>query len=134
MIWASCLPLTSMAAPLLPLRSALRHSSLDATGPLGSPPVLGAADALLEFDSWLDRVTAHRPAVLVVDDVQWADQSSLDVLLYVLAGRPDRGLGLIVTMRTGDGSDVHRLPTRAGCPVLAGCFSADSTGRRPANS
>ena len=108
-IWASCLPLTSLAVPLLPLRSALRHSAAGATGPLGSPPVLGAADALLEFDSWLDLVSVHRPAILVVDDVQWADQSSLDVLLYVLAGRRDRALGLIIMIRSGDGADEHQL-------------------------
>jgi DNA-binding CsgD family transcriptional regulator len=104
-IWASCLPLTSLTSPLLPLRSALRQSAVDATG----PPLLGTADALQEFDAWLDRVTAHRPTVLVVDDLQWADQSSLDVLLYVVAGRPDRALGLIATIRTTDGSDDHRL-------------------------
>jgi DNA-binding CsgD family transcriptional regulator len=100
-VWASCLPLTSLAVPLLPLRSALR-SFPDA-------PDLGTTDAVLAFDAWLDRTTADRPVLLVVDDVQWADQSSLDVLMYVLAGRADRRLGVLLTMRSGEDSDGHGL-------------------------
>ena len=111
-IWASCLPLASLAAPLLPVRSALR--------PFPDAPSLTTADAALDFDSWLDRVAAHRPVLLVADDVQWADQSSLDVLMYVLAGQPERRVGVLLTMRTGEEAgvpglrrwlaDVHRLP------------------------
>ena len=41
--------------------------------------------------------------------MQWADQSSLDVLMYVLAGRPDRRLGVLLTMRSGEESDGHGL-------------------------
>jgi DNA-binding CsgD family transcriptional regulator len=100
-IWASCLPLTSLAVPLLPLRSALRS--------FAGTPDLGTADAVLAFDAWLDRTTAERPVLLVVDDVQWADQSSLDVLMYVLAGRADRRLGVLLTMRSGEESDGHGL-------------------------
>ena len=100
-IWATCLPLTSLAVPLLPLRSALR--------PFADAPDLGTTDAVLSFDAWLDRATADRPVVLVVDDVQWADQSSLDVLMYVLAGRADRRLGVLLTMRSGEESDGHGL-------------------------
>jgi DNA-binding CsgD family transcriptional regulator/tetratricopeptide (TPR) repeat protein len=112
-IWASCLPLASLAVPLLPLRSALR--------PFPDAPDLGTTDAVLDFDAWLDRTTADRPVLLVVDDVQWADQSSLDVLMYVLAGRADRRLGVLLTMRSGEEesgghglrrwlADVRRLP------------------------
>ena len=53
--------------------------------------------------------------------MQWADQSSLDVLMYVLAGRADRRLGVLLTMRSGEEesgghglrrwlADVRRLP------------------------
>jgi hypothetical protein len=112
-IWASCLPLTSLAVPLLPLRSALRL--------FPAAPDLGTTDAVLAFDAWLDRTADDHPMVLVVDDVQWADQSSLDVLMYVLAGRPDRRLGVLLTMRSGEEesgghglrrwlADVRRLP------------------------
>ncbi|MCO8269878.1 AAA family ATPase [Actinoplanes sp. TRM 88003] len=45
-LWAPCLPLTSLSVPLLPLRTALRSAP--------DPPELGHADALLAFDTWLD--------------------------------------------------------------------------------
>lgn len=97
-VWASCLPLTSLATPLLPLRSALPD-----------PSIVGGSDPVFDVDAWLDRSTALRPVLLVVDDVQWADDSTLDVLMYVLAGRPDRGLGVAVTLRTGGDAVGHRL-------------------------
>ncbi|XVU28650.1 LuxR C-terminal-related transcriptional regulator [Actinoplanes sp. CA-054009] len=108
-VWVSCLPLASLQVPLLPLRSA---SGLD------SPPRWDATYPVLEVDAWLDRACADRPVTLVVDDVQWADQSTLDVLMYAIAGRPDRRLAVILTMRSGpDGdrlrpwlADVRRLP------------------------
>jgi len=40
--------------------------------------------------------------VLVVDDPQWADQSSLDVLTYVLAGPTGRRVAVVATLRTGE--------------------------------
>jgi DNA-binding CsgD family transcriptional regulator len=100
-VWASCLPLASLAVPLLPLRSALRS--------FPDSPDLGTTDAVLAFDAWLDRTADQRPVVLVIDDVQWADQSSLDVLMYLLAGRADRRLGALVTMRSGEECDGHGL-------------------------
>jgi DNA-binding CsgD family transcriptional regulator/tetratricopeptide (TPR) repeat protein len=56
--------------------------------------------------------------VLVVDDLQWADQSSLDVLMYVLAGLAGRRLAVVTTVRAGEESpplrrwlaDVRRFP------------------------
>ena len=103
-IWASCLPLASLAVPLLPLRAAVQDADLGAGG-----------DALLRFDAWLGRSAARRPVLFVVDDVQWADQSTLDVLMYVIAGRDDRRLAIVLTMRAGDRlagwlADVRRLP------------------------
>jgi len=114
-VWASCLPLTSLSVPFLPLASAVRHSAGDdeAVG-LGAPD----AYALTAFDSWLDRACGEQPVVLVVDDLQWADQSSLDALLYVLAGPEDRRLTLLMSVRQGEEgqllpqwlANVRRLP------------------------
>jgi DNA-binding CsgD family transcriptional regulator/tetratricopeptide (TPR) repeat protein len=114
-LWASCLPLGSLTAPFLPLRGA---------GP-SDPAFWTATDILVRYDAWLDELTAERPVLLVVDDVQWADQSSLDVLMYVIAGRADRRLAIIVTIRDGTGgdrltawlSDVRRLPRVAEIPL-----------------
>ena len=80
-IRASCLPLASLTSPLLALRAAIPDGS--AFGPDDR-----AASA---FDAWLDRAAARRPVVLAVDDVHWADESTLDVLMYVIAAedRPE---------------------------------------------
>ena len=116
-VWASCLPLTSMAVPFLPLTSALRTWAADRNVPA---PLLGgsADDGPAGFDAWLDERCRQHPVVLVVDDLQWADQSSLDVLMYVLAGLAGRRLGVAATVRTGEEgaplrrwlADVRRFP------------------------
>ncbi|WP_308200811.1 LuxR C-terminal-related transcriptional regulator [Actinoplanes sp. M2I2] len=99
-LWVPCLPLASLAAPLLPLRSAMP-----------------AFSTVLEFDDHLEQLAAERPVLLVVDDLQWADQSSLDVLMYVIAGRAERRLAVLTTIRSGEDqrlrrwlADVRRLP------------------------
>ncbi|WP_433383507.1 LuxR C-terminal-related transcriptional regulator [Actinoplanes sp. CA-142083] len=119
-IWAACLPLASLAVPLLPLRTAVRDADLGTGG-----------DALLRFDAWLDRSAARRPVLLVVDDLQWADQSTLDVVMYIIAGREGRRLAIVLTMRTGDRlagwlADVRRLP-RVGEVVLGHLDRADTS-------
>jgi len=96
-LWASCLPMTCLTAPLLPLRAALRGEP--------DPPAL---HTVADFDAWLDRLTQQVPTVLVVDDVHWADQSSLDALRYVIAGRADRQLAVAVTLRAADEHRLHR--------------------------
>jgi hypothetical protein len=104
LLWTVCLPLSSLATPLMPLRAV-------------GPELVD--DPLLEMDAWLDRCAADGPTVLVVDDVQWADASTLDVLHYVIAGPAGRRFGLVLTLRTGDAqehglrrwlADVRRLP------------------------
>ena len=42
------------------------------------------------------------PVVLVVDDLHWCDQSTLDVLMYLLAGPRDRRLAMLATLRRGE--------------------------------
>jgi hypothetical protein len=121
-LWVGCLPLASLAVPFLPLISALREWA----GRGVSVPVLAGADGQataggpVQFDAWLDRACQRRPVLLVVDDLHWADQSSLDVLMYVVAGPARRRLAVAVTIRAdevGPGdplrqwlADVRRLP------------------------
>jgi len=100
-LWAPCLPMTGLTAPLLPLREAVR----EAVRGEPDPPVL---HTVLDFDAWLDVLTERAPTLLVVDDVHWADQSSLDALRYVIAGRPDRRLAVAVTLRAADEHRLHR--------------------------
>lgn len=124
-LWASCLPLTALAVPFLPLRSALREWA-GRGRPGAQPPPLsqsdgsGGSDAPVEFDAWLESTSRLHPVVLVVDDLQWADRSTLDVLMYVLAGPAGRRLAVIATLRTAQRpdpdpvtawlADVRRLP------------------------
>ncbi len=116
-LWAPCLPLTSLAVPFLPLTSALRRWAADRELPV---PVLGGAggEGPAGLDGWLDGQSRHRPVLLVVDDLQWADQSSMDVLMYVLAGLAGRRLAVVTTVRAGEEgpplrrwlADVRRFP------------------------
>ena len=112
-LWAPCLPLGRDAAPLLPLRAALRGR-----GVLAENPTL--RDVPAAVDAWLDVASAQRSVVLVVDDLHWADRATLDVLMYALAGERPRRLAVLATVRTDTSgvvrplrrwlADVRRLP------------------------
>ena len=116
-LWAPCLPLTSLAVPFLPLTSAVRVWAADRR--VLVPELDGSAwEDPTGFDAWLGELCRHTPALLVVDDLQWADQSSLDVLMYVLAGLAGRKLAVVATVRAGEEgpqlrrwlADVRRFP------------------------
>lgn len=119
-IFGACLPLASMSIPLMPIRAALRAMDEDAID-VGPVELDGDdRDLTVRFDAWLGRLCRDRPVVLVVDDVQWADQSTLDALMYVIAGPARRRLSVITTLRAGEVglghplqrwlADVRRLP------------------------
>ncbi|HWM74305.1 MAG TPA: AAA family ATPase [Nocardioides sp.] len=103
-----CLPLQQLSVPLLPLRSALR-----AAAPPGHEACLATMEttdqAPRALDSYLDDLTAAGPVVLVVDDLQWADRSTLDLLLYLVAGPADRPLCLVLVARDDVLPDGHPL-------------------------
>ncbi|WP_136708907.1 LuxR family transcriptional regulator [Agromyces sp. H66] len=119
-----CLPLSSLSLPFLALRSALRAAAdrLALDG-LGGDLFTGADDLSavpLRVDDLLTRLAGDRPVLLAIDDLQWADESTLDCLMFLIAGPEDRPLGIIGTLRStevGDRrliepwlADVHRLP------------------------
>ena len=118
-IFGACLPLTSMSIPLMPIRGALRAMDDEDDG---TAIELDGDDRELtvRFDAWLGGRCRDRPVVLVVDDVQWADQSTLDALMYVIAGPARRRLSVIATLRAGEVglghplqrwlADIRRLP------------------------
>jgi DNA-binding CsgD family transcriptional regulator/MoxR-like ATPase len=111
-LWASCLPLTSLAVPFLPLTTALRDWAAGHAEPV---PLLrpsgetGSKDGPFEFDGWLAGLGERRPVVLVVDDLHWADESTLDVLMYVLAGLADHRLAVLAMIRSGEVTENHPL-------------------------
>jgi DNA-binding CsgD family transcriptional regulator len=77
--------------------------------PLDGLEAIDKAPALL--DDWLHDVAGSAPVVLLIDDLHWADQSTLDVLMYLVAGRSDRHFALLGTVRSEslpDGHPFHR--------------------------
>ncbi len=107
-----CLPLTNMSVPFLPLRSALRN--LGAGRPdAPEAPSFENGDSTesvpVQLDAWLDAQCRQHPVGIFVDDLQWADQSTLDVIMYLIAGPRTRRLALIATIRSGEVGEGHPL-------------------------
>ena len=118
-----CLRFGAEVTSYLPFSQSLAHWL--ATGPRELRAVWGAEDlydllpslagpqdgrVLVELATVLDRLQRDRPTVLVVDDLQWADPSSLDVLTYLVAGfSPGQRLAVLATCRDTDLGEGHRL-------------------------
>ncbi|WP_181578219.1 AAA family ATPase [Arthrobacter sp. AQ5-05] len=121
-LFGGCLPLASISVPFLPLRTVIRGSP-----PVGGipHPVFGTSgqtpdESIVALDDWLTEISRARPVVLVVDDLHWADPSTLDALMYLIAGPGDRRLSILATLRNvevGEGhplqrwlADIRRMP------------------------
>ena len=103
-----CLPLQALSVPLHPLRLALRSTT--APGAAEILPALETPDRAPQLlDGWIDRLAEEKPVVLTIDDLQWADQSTLDVLVYLAAGPRARRLALLVTIRRERVPEGHAL-------------------------
>jgi hypothetical protein len=89
-------------------------------GPLRDA-VLGHDPVLDPFAALLDELAGAAPTVLVVEDIHWADDATLDVLGYAARRIEFVGAVLVLTFRD-DEIDAHHplhrfLGTLAGCPV-----------------
>lgn len=102
-LWGTCVRFGSSVLPFAPLISALRDVLPDQ--PDSAEPV----PFVRMVDTSLGAVAARRPAILVIDDLQWADQSSLDALAYVIAGFRGQRLAVIATRRDEPLSAGHPL-------------------------
>jgi DNA-binding CsgD family transcriptional regulator/tetratricopeptide (TPR) repeat protein len=121
-LWGTCLPLLSTTVPFLPLTAAVRdfeEGRAALSQPMRRATVRAPGNVPAAFDAWLSELCERQPVLLVVDDLQWADQSSLDVLMYLLAGPQSRRLAVVTTLREGESdrhdlrrwlADVRRLP------------------------
>jgi hypothetical protein len=67
---------------------------------LGDPRALGAGLAR-SFGEWLDAECGIRPLLLVLEDVHWADRTSLAFLTNALASRTDLPLMMLALTRSG---------------------------------
>lgn len=107
----ACLPLTTTPFPFLALHSAFKSEQWFNGG--SAPHFSGSGDLPEDIpaalDGWLDHACQLMPVVLFIDDLHWADKSTLDVLMYLLAGPAERSLAIIVTMRTGEIGGNHPL-------------------------
>ena len=72
---------------------------------------LGLFHAVLEL---IMRVAEQRPLVVVIEDLQWADELSLDLLHFIADGITDERLLVIGTFRSDELHRTHRL-----LPVVA---------------
>ena len=60
---------------------------------------------------WLGAIARRRPMLLVLDDLQWAERSSLLLLRHVLDAPPDAPVLVVVTLRDGDVEGMGPLHT-----------------------
>jgi predicted ATPase len=78
----------------------------DSAGPLGPGEGWERERLFTALRELLNAVSRRRPAVLVVEDVHWADRTTLELLSY-LAGSRTRRVPLVVTSRHGDMDHDH---------------------------
>jgi DNA-binding CsgD family transcriptional regulator len=106
-LWGSCDPL-STPRPLGPI-----HDLADALGDAVRRALLDAGHASDIFAAVFDRLAAE-PTVLVVDDLHWADQGTVDLLRFVLRRiRSTRSL-VVGTVRDDELAPAHPLRTLLG--------------------
>ncbi|WP_067503245.1 LuxR family transcriptional regulator [Actinoplanes sp. TFC3] len=100
-VYGACLDIGD-ASPLHPVLQALRQT--------GSQPVTSSPDALLERVSHQLRSLAEgRRLLLVLDDLQWADRSTRQLLLYLLAGLGEVNVSVLAAVRSESLHGSHPL-------------------------
>ncbi|WP_132298253.1 AAA family ATPase [Kribbella sp. VKM Ac-2568] len=127
-LWGTCVHFGEASVPFAPVTGALqswlaqadaqeRAEVLAGADELGTVlPALGDASPgepgrlLPLIDLVVNRIADRRPTVVVIDDLQWADRTSLDVLAYLITGFRDQHLALLATCREehrGEGHPLH---------------------------
>ncbi|MFI7599488.1 AAA family ATPase [Actinoplanes sp. NPDC049681] len=97
------------ASPLHPVLQALRQAGAQ-PGPAAADPAQDGAGALLERVSQELRSLARgRRLLLVLDDLQWADRSTRQMLLYLLAGLGEISLSVLAAVRSESLHGAHPL-------------------------
>jgi histidine kinase len=98
---------------LLDMIPALREW-LQMDSPKVTPTIRGGAETKKRFHMALSRLleaiaSPQHPLVLLLDDLQWAETASIDLLLTLMSGAPIPGLVLLATVR-GDDLSNYQLP------------------------
>jgi DNA-binding NarL/FixJ family response regulator len=96
----------------------LERLAMDRLGALAAVfPSLGALDEAIDYPvsaqerfriyhavrELVERLAARSPLVLVLDDLQWADGASLELIAYLLRRPPQAAVMLATAVRTGQG-------------------------------
>jgi DNA-binding NarL/FixJ family response regulator len=93
-----CIDLVGAGLPYLPFVEALR--------PVGGLPALAGADAQLrvfeETLGLLERAAATAPVVLVLEDLHWADESTLDLVAFLAHAVGERAIVVVATYRSDE--------------------------------
>jgi DNA-binding CsgD family transcriptional regulator len=126
-----CIELTGPSIPLAPVRQLLRELRAGVAVELGDDPDGAAPFRTLDdlagrsargemvgiggdtrqarfLEAWLDLLEtlgADRSLIVVVEDIHWADRSTLDWLTYVARGRARSRFTVVATIRT---DELHR--------------------------
>ena len=126
-LWGTCVHFGAATVPFAAVASAVdgwlvdadeevRSEVLACLGELATllPSAPGVLEpqggvALQQLDRAIRRIADHAPTVLVIDDLQWADQSSLDLLAFLVTGFRDQALSVVVTVRDEDRVEGHVL-------------------------
>jgi DNA-binding CsgD family transcriptional regulator/tetratricopeptide (TPR) repeat protein len=119
--WGTCVQFGASTLQYAPMLHAL-HNVLPS--PVGSAPT---TRMLPMIDAAVNEVAGRQPMVLVIDDLQWADVSSLDALAYLIAGFDSQMLAIVATCRDehrpeghplhGWLADMRRMPSFTELPV-----------------
>ncbi|GAA1510463.1 helix-turn-helix transcriptional regulator [Kribbella lupini] len=126
-LWGTCVHFGQATVPFAPLTGALkpwfarvdaanRRKVLTGVDDLGLIfPALGSARAretgrlLPLLDLVFNRIAETAPTVLVIDDLHWADHTSLDVLAYLISGFDDQRLAVMAACREEHRDEGHPL-------------------------
>ena len=113
---AACLPMTT-ALPLDPVHQLLR--SLGQRRNAGAPE--SARDMFRIVLDQLERATVAGPLLLCLDDMQWSDSATIDLVHYCLARLIDVPLAWLLAARTGSAQSpfLHRLEREGHVERLA---------------
>ena len=126
-LWATCVHFAGEAVPFAAIAPPLEKWLLAAPASVRTEVLAGLnglarlmpdldrpatpSTALLvpQLERAITRISTRGPTLLVVDDLQWADASSLDVISFLLNDMHDQKLVVALTVRDEDLPDGHAL-------------------------
>jgi predicted ATPase len=113
--------------PFGPFIDALRAAPIESDGALAEPD--GRYRALRSFATIVGELAKQAPLVLAIDDLQWADEGTLELFEYLSRTLREKHVLLVGAYRS---DELHRLhPLRAVLATLARTRTADSVILRP---